>query len=69
MKNEDELKEKMKLEIVFEKVIKVIVIDKDVKNNYKLEMKVSYILVKDEKMVKEIKEKVNNGEDFVVLVN
>lgn len=67
LKNEDELKEKMKPEIAFEKAIKATVTDKDVKNNYKPEMKVSHILVKDEKTAKEIKEKVNNGEDFAAL--
>ncbi|UIJ69382.1 peptidylprolyl isomerase [Bacillus cereus] len=69
LKNEDELKEKMKPEIAFEKAIKATVTDKDVKNNYKPEMKVSHILVKDEKTAKEIKEKVNNGEDFAALAN
>ena len=56
----------MKPEIAFEKAIKATVTDKDVKNNYKPEMKVSHILVKDEN-AKEIKEKVNNGEDFAAL--
>ncbi len=67
LKNEDELKEKMKPEIAFEKAIKATVTEKDVKDNYKPEMKVSHILVKDEKTAKEIKEKVNNGEDFAAL--
>ena len=52
LKNEDELKEKMKPEIAFEKAIKATVTDKDVKDNYKPEMKVSHILVKDEKRLK-----------------
>ncbi|MEH7435178.1 peptidylprolyl isomerase PrsA [Bacillus thuringiensis] len=67
LKNEDELKEKMKPEIAFEKAIKATVTEKDVKNNYKPEMKVSHILVKDEKTAKEIKEKLNSGEDFAAL--
>lgn len=67
LKNEDELKEKMKPEIAFEKAIKATVTEKDVKDNYKPEMKVSHILVKDEKTAKELKEKVSNGEDFAAL--
>ena len=55
LKNEDELK-KMKPEIAFEKAIKATVTEKDVKDNYKPEMKVSHILVKDEKTAKEVKE-------------
>ncbi|EOP55643.1 foldase prsA 3 [Bacillus cereus VDM053] len=67
LKNEDELKEKMKPEIALEKAIKATVTDKDVKDNHKPEMKVSHILVKDEKTAKEVKEKINNGEDFTTL--
>ncbi|QWH17587.1 peptidylprolyl isomerase [Bacillus mycoides] len=67
LKNEDELKEKMKPEIALEKAIRGTVTDKDVKDNHKPEMKVSHILVKDEKTAKEVKEKINNGEDFTAL--
>ncbi|MGW6149470.1 peptidylprolyl isomerase PrsA [Bacillus mycoides] len=67
LKNEDELKERMKPEIALEKAIRATVTDKDVKDNHKPEMKVSHILVKDEKNAKEVKEKINNGEDFTAL--
>ncbi|MBJ7985114.1 peptidylprolyl isomerase PrsA [Bacillus cereus] len=67
LKNEDELKEKMKPEIALEKAIRATVTDTDVKDNHKPEMKVSHILVKDEKTAKEVKEKINNGEDFTAL--
>jgi foldase protein PrsA len=67
LKNEDELKERMKPEIALEKAIRATVTDKDVKDNHKPEMKVSHILVKDEKTAKEVKEKINNGEDFNAL--
>lgn len=66
LKNEDELKERMKPEIALEKAIRATVTDKDVKDNHKPEMKVSHILVKDEKTAKEVK-KINNGEDFTAL--
>ncbi|PQZ53094.1 peptidylprolyl isomerase [Bacillus sp. MYb209] len=67
LKNEDELKERMKPEIALGKAIRATVTDKDVKDNHKPEMKVSHILVKDEKTAKEVKEKINNGEDFTAL--
>ncbi|MEJ9250304.1 peptidylprolyl isomerase [Bacillus thuringiensis] len=67
LKNEDELKEKMKPEIAFEKAIKATVTEKDVKDHYKPKLQVSHILVKDEKTAKEIKEKLNSGEDFAAL--
>lgn len=67
LKNEDELKERMRPEIALEKAIRATVTDKDVKDNHKPEMKVSHILVKDEKTAKEVKEKINNGEDFTAL--
>ncbi|MGH0598329.1 peptidylprolyl isomerase PrsA [Bacillus mycoides] len=69
LKNEDELKERMKPEIALGKAIRATVTDKDVKDNHKPEMKVSHILVKDEKTAKEVKEKINNGEDFTALAN
>lgn len=65
--NEDELKDKLKTQIAFEKAVKASVTDKEIKDHYKPNLKASHILVKDEKTAKEIKEKLNNGEDFTAL--
>ncbi len=67
VKNEDQLKEKLKLTFAFEKAIKATVTEKDIKDHYKPKLQVSHILVKDEKTAKEIKEKLNSGEDFAAL--
>ncbi|EOO25751.1 foldase prsA 4 [Bacillus cereus VD133] len=42
-------------------------LEKDIKEHYKPKLTASHILIKDEKTAKEIKEKLNNGEDFAVL--
>ncbi|RFB53381.1 peptidylprolyl isomerase [Bacillus thuringiensis] len=67
VRNEDELKDKLKTQMAFEKAIKASITEKEIKDYYKPILKVSHILVKDEKMAKEIKEKINNGEDFTTL--
>lgn len=67
VKNEDELKDKLKTQIAFEKAVKASVTEKEIKDYYKPNLKVSHILVNDEKKANEIKEKLNNGEDFTAL--
>lgn len=67
VKSEDGLKDKLKPQIAFEKAIKASITEKDLKEHYKPKLKASHILMKDENTAKEIKEKLNNGEDFSAL--
>ncbi|QDZ77427.1 peptidylprolyl isomerase [Bacillus cereus] len=67
VKNEDALKEKLKPQIAFEKAIKSSITEKEIKDYYKPKLKASHILVKDEKTATDIKNKLNNGEDFATL--
>ncbi|MGE6964311.1 peptidylprolyl isomerase [Bacillus thuringiensis] len=71
-KNEEDLKDKLKSQIAFEKSVRASITEKEMKDQYeknvnKPRLKASHILVKDENMAKEIKEKLNNGEDFATL--
>ncbi|PEZ37187.1 peptidylprolyl isomerase [Bacillus thuringiensis] len=67
VKNEEELKNKLKPQIAFEKAVKASITEKEIKDHYKPKLKTSHILVKDEKTANEIKEKLNNGADFAAL--
>ncbi|PES08360.1 peptidylprolyl isomerase, partial [Bacillus anthracis] len=67
VKNEEELKNKLKPQIAFEKAVKPSITEKEIKDLYKPKLKTSHILVKDEKTANEIKEKLNNGADFAAL--
>lgn len=57
----------MKVQVAIEKGVKETITEKDIKDNYKPKLKASHILVKDEKTATEIKEKINNQEDFAEL--
>ena len=66
-KKVEELQEKLKPRFAFEKAIKASITENEIKDHYKPKLKASHILVKDEPSAKEIKEKLNNGEDFATL--
>ncbi|PEZ20592.1 peptidylprolyl isomerase [Bacillus thuringiensis] len=67
VKNEEELKDKLKPQVAFEKAVQESITEKEIKEYYKPKLKTSHILVKDEKTANEIKEKLNNGADFTTL--
>lgn len=67
IKDENALKDTIKPQVAIEKAVKESITEKEIKNLYKPKLKASHILVKDEKLAKEIKEKLNNGEDFAAL--
>ncbi|MBS4198518.1 peptidylprolyl isomerase [Bacillus sp. FJAT-49732] len=71
-KDEDEFREAVKFNLLQEKAATkdIKVTDKEVKefyDNEKPERKVRHIIVKDEKTIKEIKGKLDKGEDFAAL--
>ncbi|WP_242212651.1 peptidylprolyl isomerase PrsA [Bacillus cereus group sp. BfR-BA-01383] len=64
LKDEDDFKNQIKFKLAMNEAIKKSVTEKDVKDHYKPEIKVSHILVSDENEAKEIKNKLDAGASF-----
>ncbi|WP_459500720.1 peptidylprolyl isomerase PrsA [Bacillus sp. C1] len=64
LKDEDDFKNQIRFKLAMEKAIKKTVTEKDVKANYKPEIKASHILVNDEKTANDIKKKLDEGASF-----
>ena len=72
IKDENELRESMKFNLLLEKAAlsEIKVTDEEVKKYYEdkqLDIEVRHIIVEDEKTIKEVKAKLDEGEDFAVL--
>lgn len=65
--NEEALKQALKTQVSLEKAVKKSITEKELKENYKPEIRASHILVADEKTAKEVEEKIKKGEDFAAL--
>ncbi|OLR26494.1 peptidylprolyl isomerase [Bacillus cereus] len=65
--NEEALKEQLKAQVALENAVKKSITEKELKENYKPEIRASHILVADEKTAKEVEEKIKQGEDFATL--
>ncbi|MEH7463579.1 peptidylprolyl isomerase PrsA [Bacillus thuringiensis] len=61
---EKELKETIRAELAMKEAVKKSITDKEVKDNYKPEIKASHILVKDEATAKKVKDELAQGKSF-----
>ncbi|MGG1724308.1 peptidylprolyl isomerase PrsA [Bacillus paranthracis] len=64
LKDEADFKNQIKFKLAMNEAIKKSITEKDVKDNYKPEIKASHILVSDENEAKEIKKKLDAGASF-----
>lgn len=61
---EKSFKESVRAELAMTKAIESTITEKELKENYKPEIKASHILVKDEATAKKVKEELNQGKSF-----
>lgn len=61
---EETLKNSVRAQLAQEKAIEKTITDKELKDNYKPEIKASHILVKDEATAKKVKEELGQGKSF-----
>ncbi|MDP7978522.1 peptidylprolyl isomerase PrsA [Bacillus multifaciens] len=61
---EKQLKESVRGELAMKEAVKKSITDKEVKDNYKPEIKASHILVKDEETAKKVKDELAQGKSF-----
>ncbi|MFZ7760059.1 peptidylprolyl isomerase [Bacillus thuringiensis] len=64
LKDEEALKEQLKVQLALEQRIKQSITEKDVKERYQPELHIYHILVKDENKARELAQKIQNGADF-----
>ncbi|MEN1935764.1 peptidylprolyl isomerase PrsA [Paenibacillus sp. 102] len=64
LKDEDDFKNQIRFKLAMNEAIKKSITDKDVKANYKPEIKASHILVSDEKTANDIKKQLDEGASF-----
>ncbi|MBO9128734.1 peptidylprolyl isomerase PrsA [Bacillus sp. 165] len=65
--DEKALKEQIRSNLAIKKAVEKTITDKELKENYKPEIQASHILVADEAKAKEIKARLDKGEDFAKL--
>ncbi|PHB26428.1 peptidylprolyl isomerase [Bacillus pseudomycoides] len=64
LKDEDDFKNQIRFKLAMNEAIKKSITDKDVKANYKPEIKASHILINDEKTANDIKKQLDEGASF-----